>query len=132
MLPLRYWCADCGKQKLWYMFPYSAHERADNGLKIACYRCSINGIPKTERHIKFFVVSRLEKLIKISMTNKMQNLREQLFETIQAVKDDKISIEKAKSICDISQVIINTVKVEVEAIKAIGGVKKHTFLEIEA
>lgn len=66
------------------------------------------------------------------MTNKMQNLREQLFETIQMVKEDKISIEKAKSICDISQVIINTVKVEVEAIKAIGGVKKHTFLEIEA
>jgi len=51
----------------------------------------------------------------------IDTLREHLFATLQGVKDGSINIEKAKVIGDISQVLINTAKVECDFIKANGG-----------
>lgn len=53
--------------------------------------------------------------------NKIQDLRDHLFETLEQLKDadSGMTIERAKAVADISQVIINTAKLEVEAIKTI-------------
>lgn len=56
------------------------------------------------------------------MSKNITDLRETLFETMQALKDGKIDIEKAKAISDIGQVIINSAKVEVDFVKQAGGV----------
>lgn len=48
------------------------------------------------------------------------DLRELLFEAIEGVKSGKLDIEKAKVIGDLSQVMVNTAKVEVEFAKATG------------
>lgn len=46
------------------------------------------------------------------------DLRSQLFDTLTQLKKGKIKPEDAKVISEISQVIINTAKIEVEYIKA--------------
>ncbi len=50
--------------------------------------------------------------------NKIQDLRDHLFETIELLKADDMEIEKAKAIADVAQVIINTAKLEVDFIRA--------------
>lgn len=62
--------------------------------------------------------------------NKMEGLRNHLFETIEGLRDGSITNDKAKAICEVSQVIINSAKVELEFIKIIGS-KKSDFLQIE-
>lgn len=61
----------------------------------------------------------------------IDTLREGLFDTIQKLKDGTIDIEKAKTIGDLSQVIINSAKVEVDFVRANGG-GKSSFLTVEA
>ena len=54
--------------------------------------------------------------------NKIQDLRDHLFETIELLKDSEsnhMTIEKDKAIAGISQVIINTAKLEIDFIKAV-------------
>jgi hypothetical protein len=53
--------------------------------------------------------------------NKLSDLRDHLFETLEQLKDKDsgMTIEKAKAVADISQVIINTSKLEIEAVKII-------------
>lgn len=58
----------------------------------------------------------------------IQDLRRRLFETIDGVKDGSIDIERARMIGDISQVIVNTARVEVEYLKATGG-GESTFID---
>lgn len=66
--------------------------------------------------------------------NKLKDLRDHLFETLEALKDpDKpMDLERARTISGVAQVIINSAKVEVDLVKAIGG---HTppasFFEVE-
>lgn len=57
------------------------------------------------------------------MKNKITDLRDHLFETIEALKDDEkpMDIERAKAIADTAQVIINSAKVEVDFLKATNG-----------
>jgi uncharacterized protein with FMN-binding domain len=52
--------------------------------------------------------------------NKIQDLRDHLFETIELLKDDdkRMNIEKAKAISEVAQTIINTAKLEVDFIRA--------------
>lgn len=57
----------------------------------------------------------------------MQTLREHLFETLKGLKDGTLDTEKAKVIGDISQVLINTAKVEVDFIRANNGGKSEFF-----
>ncbi len=55
--------------------------------------------------------------------NKMSDLRDHLFETLEALKDsDKpMDIERARAISDVAQTIINSAKVEVDLVKAVGS-----------
>jgi dUTPase len=54
--------------------------------------------------------------------NKIEDLRNHLFATLEALRDpDKpMEIERAKTIAEVAQVIVNTAKVEVEFIEATG------------
>jgi hypothetical protein len=62
--------------------------------------------------------------------NKINDLRNHLFEVIEMLKDDEqnsMTIEKAKAIVDVSQAIINTAKVEVDYIRATDGVRRKNY-----
>lgn len=54
--------------------------------------------------------------------NKIEDLRDHLFETIEKLKDGDMEIETAKAITEVSQVIVNTAKTEVEFMKVVGGI----------
>lgn len=62
------------------------------------------------------------------MSKNISDLRESLFETLQLLKDNKITVEQAKAMSDIGQVIINSAKVEVDYIRANKG-GEMPFLE---
>jgi hypothetical protein len=49
------------------------------------------------------------------------HLREALFDTLEKVRADTISNDKAKQICDIAQVIINSANAETQFLKALNG-----------
>lgn len=55
--------------------------------------------------------------------NKLSDLRDHLFETLEALKDsDKpMDLDRAKAISNVAQTIINSAKVEVDLVKAING-----------
>lgn len=55
--------------------------------------------------------------------NKINDLRDHLFETLEALKDpDKpMELDRAKAITEVAQALINVAKVEVELVKAVGG-----------
>jgi hypothetical protein len=53
--------------------------------------------------------------------NKIEHLRDHLFEVIEMLKDGVMEIEKAKAITDVAQTIINSAKVEVDFIKTVHG-----------
>jgi hypothetical protein len=56
------------------------------------------------------------------MKNGIDDLRNHLFETLEALKDkdDPMELERAKAIAEVSQTIINVAKVEVEFMKSTG------------
>lgn len=51
----------------------------------------------------------------------INQLRRSIFETIQGLKDGTVDVEKARVIGELSQVVINSAKVEVDYIRANGG-----------
>ena len=53
--------------------------------------------------------------------NKIEDLRDHLFEIIEMLKEDDMQIDKAKAIADIAQVIVNSAKVEVDMMKVVHG-----------
>jgi hypothetical protein len=55
--------------------------------------------------------------------NKISDLRDHLFETLEALKDGEkpMDIDRAKAITEVAQTIINAAKVEVDLVKAVGG-----------
>lgn len=57
------------------------------------------------------------------MKNKVDDLRNHLFATIEALLDEEkpLDIERAKAVADVAQVIINSAKVEVQYLATIGG-----------
>ena len=61
--------------------------------------------------------------------NKMSDLRDHLFETLEALKDKDapMDLERAKTISAVSQTLINSAKVEVDLVKAIGGDQSSDF-----
>jgi hypothetical protein len=66
------------------------------------------------------------------MKNKMTDLRNHLFSTLEALQDpDKpMELERAKVIADVAQTLINSAKVEVDFLKTTGGVKPPSdFIE---
>ncbi|WP_256823445.1 MULTISPECIES: hypothetical protein [unclassified Pseudomonas] len=67
------------------------------------------------------------------MKNKIEDLRNHLFVTIESLLDtDKpMEIGRAKAIAEVAQVMINSAKVEVEMVKALGAGNGTGFLQIE-
>ena len=67
------------------------------------------------------------------MKNKIEDLRNHLFETLEALKDkDKpMEIDRARAICEVSQTIINTAKAETEHLKVVGGKSASDFIQVE-
>lgn len=63
------------------------------------------------------------------MKNKIEDLRDHLFETIEALKDkdDPMDIDRAKAIKDVAQTVINSAVVEVKAMELLGGVSSEFF-----
>ena len=57
------------------------------------------------------------------MRNKIEDLRNHLFATLEALQDDEkpMDLERAKAIAEVSQVIINSAKVEIDFINKVGG-----------
>jgi hypothetical protein len=53
--------------------------------------------------------------------NKIEDLRNHLFEVIEMLKDGDIDMDKAKTIAEVAQVIVNSAKVEVNFIKVVNG-----------
>lgn len=59
----------------------------------------------------------------------MDDLREALFGTIDALRQGKMDIETAKAITGVAQTLVNSAKVEVEYVRATGTNKGTGFLE---
>jgi hypothetical protein len=53
--------------------------------------------------------------------NKIEDLRDHLFEIIEMLKEGDMELDKAKAIAEIAQVIVNSAKVEVDFIKVVHG-----------
>lgn len=66
------------------------------------------------------------------MKNKIEDLRNELFETITMIKNGEIDLDKAKAITDVAQVLVNSAKVEVDFIKAVDGIATGSgFIPLE-
>ena len=63
--------------------------------------------------------------------DKIQDLRHHLFETIEMLKDKEMDITTAKAIAEVSQVIINTAKVEVQFLREMGSNRHTGFMQLE-
>lgn len=59
----------------------------------------------------------------------INDLRETLLDTIQALKNKTIDVDTAKAIGELSQVVVNSAKVEVDIIRAGGG--RSTFVPLD-
>ena len=55
--------------------------------------------------------------------NKISDLRDHLFETLEALKDsdNPMDVDRARAISQVASTIIETAKVEVELVKVVGG-----------
>ena len=66
------------------------------------------------------------------MKNSINDLRNHLFETIELLKEKQMDPSEAKAITSAAQTIINSAKVEVDFIKALGGINEGTgFIPLE-
>ncbi|HXP83562.1 MAG TPA: hypothetical protein VN841_02515 [Bryobacteraceae bacterium] len=65
--------------------------------------------------------------------NKINDLRDHLFETLEALKDpDKpMETERARAISEVAQTIINSAKVEIELVKAVSGSTGSRFFQLQ-
>jgi len=55
------------------------------------------------------------------VSNDITELRDIMFDTMRALKDGSMEVDKAKAISDTAQVIINSAKVENDYIRNVGG-----------
>jgi hypothetical protein len=64
------------------------------------------------------------------MRNKIDDLRNHLFETLEALKDDEkpMDLDRARAIADVAKVIVESAKVEVNFLKVTGAVRSTGFL----
>lgn len=126
-----YFCKRCKTEKLWYKFPWGIGAQFQFDEKNAiCIDCNKKGFNTDDIAKKYLLQNRIERLANLAMKNNMSALRDHLFETLEKVKDNQIAHDKVKSICEIAQTIINSAKVEVEYIKAIGGKNGSGFMQL--
>lgn len=66
------------------------------------------------------------------MKNKISDLRNHLFETLEALKDDEkpMDIARAKAISDVASVIIASAKVEIEFMEVTGEMESTEFFDM--
>lgn len=64
------------------------------------------------------------------MKNKIEDLRNHLFATIEGLLDEEkpLELDRAKAISEVAQTVINSAKVEVEFLKVTGGNSDTGFL----
>lgn len=55
------------------------------------------------------------------MNNDITELRSALFDTLRALREGKIDIDRAGAINDTAQTLINSAKVEIDHMKLVGG-----------
>lgn len=62
--------------------------------------------------------------------NKIDDLRNHLFETLEALKDEEkpMDLARARTIADVARTIIESAKVEVEFLQVTGALKSTDFL----
>ena len=62
--------------------------------------------------------------------NKLKDLRNHLFETIESLKDDEkpMEIERAQAVAEVAQTIINSAKVELQFLELTGQESQSEFL----
>ncbi len=65
--------------------------------------------------------------------NKIEDLRNHLFETLEALRSDEkpMELERAREIANVAKVIVESAKVEVAFVKATGATHATDFLPIE-
>jgi hypothetical protein len=66
--------------------------------------------------------------------NRMSDLRNHLFETLEALKDTEkpMDLDRAKAICQVAQTLIDSARVEVSLIKAVSGDRGSEFFEVRS
>lgn len=66
--------------------------------------------------------------------NKINDLRDHLFETLEALKDTEkpMDLDRARAVADVARVIVESAKVEVDFLKVSGAFKSTDFLPIGA
>jgi len=62
------------------------------------------------------------------MSKTLNDLRTALFETLAAVKDGSMDLDKARAVNEIGRTLIETAKVEVDYLKTTGG-GESTFID---
>lgn len=62
------------------------------------------------------------------MSHTLTDLRKNLFDALQGIKDGTIELDKARAINEVSKTIIDTAKVEVDYIRTLGGEGHSTFI----
>lgn len=67
------------------------------------------------------------------MKNKIEDLRNHLFATLEALQDKEkpMEVERAKTIAEVAQVIVNSVKIEVDFIRVTGRSEGTGFIPEE-
>lgn len=62
--------------------------------------------------------------------NKIEDLRNHLFETLEALKDEEkpMELDRARAIADVAKVIVESAKVEVNFLKVTGALRSTNFL----
>jgi len=67
------------------------------------------------------------------MKNKIEDLRNHLFATLEALQDEEspMDIDRAKAVADVAQVIVNSAKIEVDYLRATGREQGTGFIPEE-
>lgn len=62
--------------------------------------------------------------------NKIDDLRNHLFETLEALKDkdEPMDLDRARAVADVARVIVDSAKVEVDFLKVTGALRSTNFL----
>lgn len=64
--------------------------------------------------------------------NKIDDLRNHLFETLEALKDDEkpMDLARARAVADVAKVLVESAKVEVDFLKVTGALRSTDFLPL--
>jgi len=64
------------------------------------------------------------------MKNKIDDLRNHLFETLEALKDEEkpMDLERARTIAEVAKVVVASAKVEVDCMRVTGAVRGTGFI----